>query len=164
MIQFFLTLHRCSGKFWHRHRRPRPVTYNQDPDYHLGLRRETEQVKIGVKRKGRAPNSQVATDGQDTPSRQKSDLSVDISTRLPVPASEDDRAMSPVSTASSDTEAPLAQRVTKVNGASHAGLASSSGTPPTSNGITHPKSPRESSAPISNGSYVSIFPLRPGSY
>ncbi|KAG1752128.1 hypothetical protein EDB19DRAFT_1627888 [Suillus lakei] len=152
------------GKFWHRHRRPRPVTYNQDPDYHLSQRRETEQVKIGVKRKGRAPNSQVAADGQDTLSRQKSDLSVDISARLPV-ASEDDRAMSPVSTASSDTEAPLAQRVTKVNGANHAGLASSSGTPPpASNGIARPTSPRESSAPISNGSYVSIFPLRPGSY
>jgi SWI/SNF-related matrix-associated actin-dependent regulator of chromatin subfamily B protein 1 len=157
-----MTLHRYSGKFWHRHRRPRPVTYNQDPDYHLSLRRETEQVKVGVKRKGRAPNSQVAADGQDTPSRQKSDLSVDISTRLPVPASE---AMSPVSTASSDTEAPLAQRVTKVNGANHAGLASSSGTPPpTSNGIVHPKSPGGSSTPISNSSYVSIFPLRPGSY
>lgn len=143
------------GKFWHRHRRPRPVTYNQDPDYHLSLRRETEQVKTGVKRKGRAPNSQVATDGQDTPSRQKLDLFVDISTRLPVPASEDDRAMSPVSTASSDTEAPLAQRVTKVNGANHAGVASSSGTPaPTSNGIVRPKSPRESSAPLPNGSYA----------
>ncbi|KAG1802066.1 uncharacterized protein HD556DRAFT_1228080 [Suillus plorans] len=153
------------GKFWHRHRRPRPVTYNQDPDYHLSLRRETEQVKTGVKRKGRAPNSQVAADGQDTPSRQKLDLFVDISTRLPVPASEDDRAMSPVSTASSDTEAPLAQRVTKVNGANHAGVASSSGTPPpTSNGIVRPKSPRESSAPLPNGSYVSVFPLRPGSY
>jgi hypothetical protein len=56
---------------------------------------------------------------------------VDISTRLPVPASEGDRAMSPVLTAFSDTEAPLAQRITKVNGASHAGLALSSGTPPT---------------------------------
>lgn len=141
------------GKFWHRHRRPRPVTYNQDPDYHLSLRHETEQVKIGgVKRKGRAPNSQVAADGQDTPSRQKSDLSVDIPTRLPVLASE---AISPVSTASSDTEAPLAQRVTKVNGANHAGIASSSGTPPpTSNGFAHPKSPRESSAPISSSSYA----------
>ncbi|KAG1859989.1 hypothetical protein C8R48DRAFT_605512 [Suillus tomentosus] len=147
------------GKFWHRHRRPRPVTYNQDPDYHLSLRRETEQVKTGVKRKGRAPNSQVAADGQDTPSRQKLDLFVDISTRLPVPASEDDRAMSPVSTASSDTEAPLAQRVTKVNGANHAGVASSSGTPPpTSNGIVRPKSPRESSDPLPNGSYVSAPP------
>lgn len=143
------------GKFWHRHRRPRPVTYNQDPDYHLSLRHETEQVKIGVKRKGRAPNSQLAADGQDTPSRQKSDVFVDISTRLPVVASEDDRAMSPVSTASSDTEAPLAQRVTKTNGANHAGPASLPGSPhPTSNGAAHPTSPRESSAPISNGLYA----------
>ncbi|KAG0698325.1 SNF5-domain-containing protein [Suillus ampliporus] len=147
------------GKFWHRHRRPRPVTYNQDPDYHLGLRRETDQVKVGVKRKGRAPNSQVAADGQDTPSRQKSDFSVDISIRPPnsVLPSEDDRAMSPVSTASSDTEAPLAQRVTKVNGAGHAGLASSPGSPrPAGNGNARPTSPGESntSAPISNGSYA----------
>jgi hypothetical protein len=26
-----------TGKFWHRHQRPRPVTYNPDPVYHLSL-------------------------------------------------------------------------------------------------------------------------------
>jgi SWI/SNF-related matrix-associated actin-dependent regulator of chromatin subfamily B protein 1 len=157
-----LTLHHGSGKFWHRHRRPRPVTYNQDPEYHLGLRRETDQVKTGVKRKGRPPNSQLAAE--------KSDLSVEISSRLGVQPSEDDRAVSPVSTASSDTEAPLAQRVTKLNGVSHdsaRGLGSSPGSPhPAGSGNTRPSSPRESSthAPVSNGSYVRFFSLRPGSY
>lgn len=140
------------------------MTYNQDPEYHLSLRRETEQVKTGVKRKGRPPNSHLAADAD----RQKSDLSIDVSSRLPLP-SEDDRAVSPVSTASSDTEAPLAQRVTKLNGTSHTNSARgpSPGSPhQAGNGNTRPSSPKESStlAPVSNGSCVRFFALRPGFY
>jgi hypothetical protein len=41
-----LTVSCTTGKFWHRHRRPRPVVYNPDPEYHLGLRTETDKSKI----------------------------------------------------------------------------------------------------------------------
>ena len=126
----------------------------------MSLRHETDPVKTGVKRKGRPPNSQLAVDAD----RQKADLSVDISSRPSVLPSEDDRAASPVSTASSDTEAPLAQRVTKLNGANH--TLGSPGSPLAGNGYTRPSSPREGSThtPVSNGSYVSFFPLGTGFY
>ncbi|KAF8452521.1 hypothetical protein L210DRAFT_3617819 [Boletus edulis BED1] len=107
------------GKFWHRHRRPRPVQYNSDPQYHLNLRNE-ELGKVTAKKRGRAANS-AAVEGTETPSRQKSELWVEVPTRPPnstmVPPSEDDRAVSPVSTASSVSEAPLAQQSLKTNGA-----------------------------------------------
>lgn len=107
------------GKFWHRHRRPRPVQYSMDPEYHLSLRSE-EQSKTTSKKRGRAANS-AAADGAETPSRQKSELWVEVPTRTPnsamIPPSEDDRAVSPVSTASSVSEAPLAQQSLKTNGA-----------------------------------------------
>ncbi|KAF9242321.1 SNF5-domain-containing protein [Melanogaster broomeanus] len=106
------------GKFWHRHRRPRPVQYNSDPQHHLNLRNEVEQVKTTAKRRGRAPNSAVA-DGAETPSRQKSEAWVEAP-RPPdsstIPPSEDDRPVSPVSTASSGSEAPLAHQFLKTNG------------------------------------------------
>ena len=110
------------GKFWHRHRRPRPVQYNSDPQFHLNLRNE-ELGKTSTKKRGRAANS-VAADGAETetPSRQKSELWVEVPTRPPnsatIPPSEDDRPVSPVSTASSVSEAPLAQQSLKTNGAS----------------------------------------------
>ncbi|TFY56219.1 hypothetical protein EVJ58_g7775 [Rhodofomes roseus] len=46
------------GKFWHRHRRPRPVEYNADEEYHRNLLREAEQARIAAKRR-RPPPSQV---------------------------------------------------------------------------------------------------------
>ncbi|KAG9313820.1 hypothetical protein JVU11DRAFT_6183 [Chiua virens] len=124
------------GKFWHRHRRPRPVQYNPDPEYHLNLRNE-ESGKTTTKKRGRGANS-VTADGAETPSRQKSELCVEVPTRPPnsatIPPSEDDRPVSPVSTASSVSEAPLAQQSLKTNGASQ----SASGAPRP----TTPDSPR----------------------
>lgn len=115
------------GKFWHRHRRPRPVEYNADADYHSGLKqREAEAKMPASKRKGAAAalraQSTAATPMADvsepqTPARSNGD--VDASSRQsPTPAAtlnDDDRAISPVSTASSASEPPLAQRV-KLNG------------------------------------------------
>lgn len=119
------------GKYWHRHRRPRPVEYNSDPDFHNGVKRESELAKTtaAIKKKGGAaalraqsstlPHTPAETSEPQTPSQ--SNREVDASARQsPAPAigpSEDDKPLSPVSTASSASEPPLAQRI-KVNGAS----------------------------------------------
>ncbi|KAH7882944.1 hypothetical protein F5I97DRAFT_1815281 [Phlebopus sp. FC_14] len=152
------------GKFWHRHRRPRPVQYSSDPQYHLNLRNEVEQVKTNAKRRGRAPTSTSAPDGADTPSRQKSEVWVEPS-RPPdssvILASEDDRAVSPVSTASSGSEAPLAQQFLKANGTTQAVSAPPRlATPDSSRPPVNEVSPTDTGSgvipPLSNGSYVSL--------
>ncbi|KAF5392743.1 hypothetical protein D9757_000812 [Collybiopsis confluens] len=120
------------GKYWHRHRRPRPCTYNTDPDFHTDLKRE--DVTKSSKKKGaaaalRAQGSSVSTPAADdssappTPSRdrKKEGSEVPPSRRL---ISEEDRAMSPISTASSSPEPPLSQRVKITNGTSSAHPAS----------------------------------------
>ncbi|KAH8109811.1 hypothetical protein DFH11DRAFT_1479644, partial [Phellopilus nigrolimitatus] len=38
------------GKFWHRHRRPRPVEYNTDAEFHINLKVEVERVKASAKK------------------------------------------------------------------------------------------------------------------
>ncbi|GLB39897.1 putative SNF5-domain-containing protein [Lyophyllum shimeji] len=115
------------GKYWHRHRRPRPVEYNPDPDFHSGLKRELEAAKVTAsqKKKGSAaalraqsstvPHTPAETSEPQTPSRSNGDI--DVSARQsPVPMMvDDDRAISPVSTASSASEPPLAQKI-KLNG------------------------------------------------
>ncbi|KAF8241040.1 SNF5-domain-containing protein [Tricholoma matsutake] len=116
------------GKFWHRHRRPRPVEYNTDPDFHNGIKRDAEVAKTtaAAKKRGGAaalraqsatvPPTPAETSGAQTPSRSNGDM--EMSSRLsPGPSAglEDDRAISPVSTASSASEPPLAQRL-KMNG------------------------------------------------
>lgn len=152
------------GKFWHRHRRPRPVQYNSDPQYHLNLRNE-ELGKTNSKKRGRAANS-VAADGAETPSRQKSELWIEVPTRPPnsttIPPSEDDRPVSPVSTASSVSEAPLAQQSLKTNGASQ----STSAAPPRPSTPDSPRPPVmvSSSSPggdvlNASGTYVSAHVL-----
>ncbi|KIK68324.1 hypothetical protein GYMLUDRAFT_35709 [Collybiopsis luxurians FD-317 M1] len=122
------------GKYWHRHRRPRPCTYNTDPDYHTDLKRE-ELTKTG-KKKGaaaalRAQSSAVSTPAADdssappTPSRdRRKDGSEAPSRQSPLPSRravlEEDRAMSPISSASSSSEPPLSQRVKMTNGTASA--------------------------------------------
>lgn len=147
------------GKFWHRHRRLRPVEYNPDPEYHLSLRNEAEQTKTSAKKRGRGPNSAVGT---ETPSRQKSEAEVPQPT-VPstVPQSEEDRPASPASSASSGDEAPLAQQFLKTNGASQSVAPSSRpATPdspraPSNTQLTSPGEPGSGAAgPHSNGSTV----------
>ena len=113
----------ASGKYWHRHRRPRPVEYTPDPDFHSGLRREAELSKSASKKKGgaaalRAQSNLTPAEVSEpqTPSRSNGD--VENASRAQSPPLEDDRAISPVSTASSTSEPPLSQKV-RVNGASH---------------------------------------------
>ncbi|CDO68596.1 hypothetical protein BN946_scf184996.g27 [Trametes cinnabarina] len=119
------------GKYWHRHRRPRPVVYNSSAEYHLGLIRAEEQAKSGSKRKrpqstvAEEPvRSQAAEDGEnETPgplkpksvSKQESAVPEERSDAVPDGL---DRAASPMSTASSADGSPLAQRV-KMNGSGH---------------------------------------------
>ena len=119
-----------AGKFWHRHRRPRPVQYHADLEYHLNLRHQEEQAKLAASRKKRphahnheAPSSKAATVEPDTPSKPKAEVWVDLPPKMEpsisgqVP-SETTRGGSPASVASSASEPPLAQTV-KVNGTSH---------------------------------------------
>jgi len=116
------------GKFWHRHRRPRPVEYNPDPNFHSGLKqKEVDTLKTpSTKKRGaaglRAQNASAIFTSAATPS---SIAGADVSEPQTPAAGKsngdskdkegDDRAISPVSTASSASEAPLAHKV-KVNG------------------------------------------------
>ncbi|KAJ7672593.1 SNF5-domain-containing protein [Mycena polygramma] len=107
------------GKYWHRHRRPRPVEYNSDLEYHAGLKRDAEFAKTMAKRKGGAaalraqggavPATPVDTSDPPTPR----DSGEGPSRQSPT------RELSPVSDTSSASEPPLARKV-KVNGTSHA--------------------------------------------
>lgn len=111
------------------------MQYNPTAEYHLGLLRAEEQAKSGSKRK--RPQSTVADepvkpqvaeeDGEiETPGPTKPKPEPEPEPEQPPatqeqpPATADgpDRAMSPVSTASSASESPLAQRM-KMNGGSH---------------------------------------------
>ncbi|KAI0795518.1 hypothetical protein C8Q75DRAFT_746367 [Abortiporus biennis] len=115
------------GKFWHRHRRPRPVVYNSDLQFHLNLRHQEEQAKVAASRKKRPHAAQVETSSKaptvepETPSKPKMEAWMEVppmsSSRSAAPE-EPDRAVSPVSTASSASEPPLAQKV-KANGVNH---------------------------------------------
>ncbi|KAI0822438.1 hypothetical protein BC628DRAFT_1417718 [Trametes gibbosa] len=120
------------GKYWHRHRRPRPVQYNSSAEYHLGLIRAEEQAKYNSKRKRpqstaadeRLKSQAVDEDAEmETPGPSKPPNSEPEPPSIPqerpsaVPEGPD-RAVSPVSTASSASESPLAQRV-KMNGGAH---------------------------------------------
>ena len=140
-LPFFIPTYDCVkrrhmtkiGKFWHRHRRPRPVTYNADPDFHSGVKqKETDGAKTPAgKRKGaaaaalRAQSTAADISEPQTPARSTNGGSGDVggepsSRKSPTPADvfnkdDDDRAISPVSTTSSASEPPLAQKV-KMNG------------------------------------------------
>lgn len=92
------------GKYWHRHRRPRPVSYSTDPEFHTALKRESEIAKTIAKKKGgaaalRAQSATVPT----TPELPSEPQTPHVR--------DDDRAVSPVSTVSSGSEPPLAHKV-----------------------------------------------------
>ncbi|KZT01310.1 uncharacterized protein LAESUDRAFT_752702 [Laetiporus sulphureus 93-53] len=158
------------GKFWHRHRRPRPVEYNSDAEYHLNLVREAEQVRVAAKR--RHPPAwavdERAKRGQDdgevqpaTPVRPNSETWVDVppAPQTVATTSDSNQAASPVSTASSASESPLAQRIARTNGAGHSRSAppdaepqqaALSAAPPTASPQpARPSAPPNSSQPIS---------------
>lgn len=102
------------------------MEYTLDPEFHNGLRREAELGKSASKKKGgaaalRAQNTLAAEASEpQTPSRSNGDIENASRAQSPLPSipPEDDRAISPVSTASSTSEPPLSQKV-RVNGGSH---------------------------------------------
>ncbi|KAJ3534422.1 hypothetical protein NMY22_g6930 [Coprinellus aureogranulatus] len=133
------------GKFWHRHRRPRPVEYNPDPAWHSGAaarraREEVESKTPAGKKKGRVgvvakehnkDGGARDSDGEgpSTPGRKTASGSARhspavtpaaMAKRTPshlgrnVQGDDEDEAMSPVSSASSESEAPLAATASKL--------------------------------------------------
>lgn len=55
-----------TGKFYHRHRRPRPVEYHAEESYHVSLKVETDRAKAVNRRRGgaaalRAMNQEAAS-------------------------------------------------------------------------------------------------------
>ena len=125
------------GKFWHRHRRPRPVEYHTDAEYHINLKNEAERVKATAKKRGGAAARQALAQQEQTPAPTggdrestppaKVEVWVDVSPRKrsgPPPTSNEanelERPLSPASSVTSTgSERPLAQTVPKVNGVTH---------------------------------------------
>ncbi|KAK0205137.1 hypothetical protein DFS33DRAFT_1427586 [Desarmillaria ectypa] len=147
------------GKFWHRHRRPRPVEYNTDPDFHSNVKRDSELARTIGKKKGgaaalRAQSGTVPTTPASEPQSPRVKPDEDSAPRLSPapPPSKAETALSPVSTTSSASEAPLAQRV-KANGtSSHTPVVAPASAPPPAPASTSPPpdastSVQESSAP-----------------
>ncbi|PCH37509.1 SNF5-domain-containing protein [Wolfiporia cocos MD-104 SS10] len=164
------------GKFWHRHRRPRPVEYNSNAEFHLNLMREAEQARVAAKRR-RPPASavdeppQAPTDDNDmeadSSARSRPDVWVDIppNSRSATTPRSGDRQPSPVSATSSASESPLASRVSRTNGIGHASSAPPDPPPQTSEStgqadaaappVASPPPPRPS-VPPNSGSQPSV--------
>ncbi|KAJ3746559.1 hypothetical protein DFH05DRAFT_1458813 [Lentinula detonsa] len=101
------------GRFWHRHRRPRPCTYSTDAEYHISLTK-----KKGSAATLRVQDSSVSTPIDDlsapsTPARDRKKGRSESPSRQSPPAS---RAVSPIPSSSSASEPPLSQRVKSTNG------------------------------------------------
>jgi len=119
------------------------VEYNPDPEFHM---RKDSESKTPAKKKAAALRAQSAAAAAtpvdvSAPPTPAKNVDVDAaSRRSPSPMrDEDDRAISPVSTASSASEPPLAQKV-KLNGVTH----NKPGTPKVSaKGSGKPNTPRE---------------------
>ncbi|KAF8208209.1 hypothetical protein K438DRAFT_1961718 [Mycena galopus ATCC 62051] len=117
------------GKYWHRHRRPRPIEYNSDLEHHASLKRDAELAKTMARRRGgaaalRAQNGTVSATPVDTPEPQTPrDSGEGPSRQSPT------RESSPVSDVSSPSEPPLALKV-KINGTSHTNSTPSRPPPP----------------------------------
>jgi SWI/SNF-related matrix-associated actin-dependent regulator of chromatin subfamily B protein 1 len=95
------------GKFWHRHRRPRPVEYNSNTQHHTQLQKDAESAKSSSRRK-KAPASNGPTDiasEPPTPLMPKIEIP-----QAPNMDDDDKGAPSPISTASSTSEPPISQQ------------------------------------------------------
>lgn len=108
------------GKYWHRHRRPRPVEYSADLEFHQNQKSEAEQTRVAATRRRRnvindsSDQSVTHPDGDDDDEPLTSLENVlpegGLSSADPV-----HRPASPASSDSSGSESPLAQRV-RMNG------------------------------------------------
>lgn len=112
------------------------VEWNPSAEFHLNKIREAELVKTMARKKGGAAALRAATANASTPG-QGDDVDHPSSPHaVDTPrGGEDDRAASPASDDSSDSEPPLAQRISRVNGSNH---ASSVPPPPLSTGSAPP--------------------------
>jgi SWI/SNF-related matrix-associated actin-dependent regulator of chromatin subfamily B member 1 len=167
MVDFLhehLTTACAAGKFWHRHRRPRPVVYNPDPEYHLGLRTEVDKSKIYPKKKGgaaaRAANTSVVDQDEPTPvtapepeTPSKTEPVVEAPRRGASGTgrrhADAERPVSPVSSGSSSaSESPLIQKM-KLNGTGHSKSDSNTPMPPPTTDDVSPPAPGHSDRPKS---------------
>lgn len=121
------------GKYWHRHRRPRPVEYSTDPEFHLrqqakgGNDEGGSKAAVSKKKKSQAVVEESKYEEADAPEDVPEDdvspttvanvAKLEAQTASVLPHPLDDRPLSPVSTASSTSEPPLAEQV-KLNGGS----------------------------------------------
>lgn len=131
------------GKYWHRHRRPRPVEYSTDPEFHLrqqakggndegnskaaAPKKKKPQVVVDESKYEEAEvPEEVREEDEVVPTTVANVAKLEVQTSV-LPHPLDDRPLSPVSTASSTSEPPLAEQV-KVNGGS-SGYNSNPSTP-----------------------------------
>jgi len=133
------------GKYWHRHRRPRPVEYSTDPEFHLrqqakGGNDEGNSKVVSSKKKKSQPVVDEAkyeeADAPEDPRDEEDEVApttaanvakLEAQTASVLPHPLDDRPLSPVSSASSASEPPLVEQV-KMNGGS-SGYNSNPSTP-----------------------------------
>lgn len=136
------------------------VEYNCSPEYHLNKIKEADLVKTVARKKGgaaalRAQNASGTAAGDDTEaaSSPANENGLEALPRQSHPRAvpDDDRAASPGSSTSSDSESPLAQKVSKANGSNHA--ASVPPVPPTPSGpaVAQTSQPASQSVPPSSG-------------
>src|ERR1700759_1793629 len=101
------------------------VEYNSSAEYHLNKLKDADLAKTMARKKGgaaalRAQNASGAAAGDDTeaansPANENGPEALPRQSH-PQAVPENDRAASPGSSTSSDSESPLAQKVSKVNG------------------------------------------------
>jgi len=125
--------------------------YNPDPEYHLGLRTETDKSKIYPKKKGgaaaRAANTPAVDQDEPTPAAApEPETPSKVEPVVEVPR----RAPSPVSSGSSSaSESPLIQKM-KLNGTGHAKSDSNTPMPPpTTDDVSSSAVPGSSDRPTS---------------
>lgn len=154
------------GKYWHRHRRPRPVEYSTDPEFHLrqqakgGNEEGSSKAAVSKKKKAQVVVEELKYEEVEAPEdvREEDEVvpatvanvtKLEAQTDSVLPHPLDDRPLSPVSTASSISEPPLAEQV-KINGGS-SGYNSNPSTPVkanreilerSENGVDTPSTPR----------------------
>lgn len=159
------------GKFWHRHRRPRPVDYHADAEYHINLKLEAERARAPARRRGAAAlRAHNAAQQEQSPPLSATPLSTtehESSATLPrhdvwievtsprkarPPYSSDpvdpvERPLSPASSISSSaSERPLAQTVLQVNGVNHKPMAAANTSQMHSAAASEPPPSSESNA------------------
>lgn len=93
------------GKYWHRHRKPRPVEYTTDPDYHLNLQRENDTGKSGSRNKKAKAPVNTATEAPSEPQTPQVTVTELPASPVAAPAAATiDRPGSAVSSVSSTSE------------------------------------------------------------